>query len=181
MGVLETERLILRRYEYSDVPELVRLIGTEEVAATTLRIPYPYTEADAREFVASMQGDEESRFAIVIREGHKLCGGIGLRLNREHDRAELGYWIGVPYWGQGYATEASRAMLEHGFRTLGLHRIFAHHFRNNPASGKVLQKLGMQHEGCLRGHVKKWGQVIDVEVYGLLREKWDAANNSTPR
>jgi [ribosomal protein S5]-alanine N-acetyltransferase len=167
---LHTDRLVLRLHTLADAPELARLAGTREVAATTLRIPHPYSVADAEAYIIARQDvDEQLAFAIVLRENSVLLGGIGLRLEeKEHRHAELGYWIGAPYWGQGYATEASRAMLRYGFEVLNLHRIHASHFANNAASGNVLRKIGMKHEGTLRQHILKWGQYVDLEVYGML-------------
>jgi [ribosomal protein S5]-alanine N-acetyltransferase len=174
--MLETERLILRSFTLADIPDLVPLISAREVAATTLRIPHPYVEAHAREFITNMgsqpEGNPETAFAIVVRDGNRLCGGISLRVEREHQRAELGYWIGVPYWGNGYATEASLALLRYGFDELELQRIFASHFQHNAASANVLRKIGMRHEGCQRAHILKWGQFLDSELYGILRSEW---------
>jgi RimJ/RimL family protein N-acetyltransferase len=172
--VIETARLVLRGYEDSDTPELVRLIGAPEVAATTARIPHPYTEKDAQQFMAGTAASSEDRFAILRRSDLKLCGGIGLRHEPAHRHAELGYWIGVPYWGNGYATEASMAVLDYGFRELKLHRIVASHFTNNPASGKVLRKIGMRHEGCFREHLYKGNEFVDLEMYAVLRSEWVA-------
>jgi [ribosomal protein S5]-alanine N-acetyltransferase len=170
--ILETTRLRLRPYCDADIAELVPLIGTREVAATTLRIPHPYSAQDARDFVARIHDSDEVRLAITLRSDGRLCGGIGLRLEPEHQRAELGYWIGLPYWGKGYATEAALAMLRHGFETLKLHRIFASHFTHNSASGRVLGKLGMRYEGCQPEHIRKWDQFVDLELYGMLRQDW---------
>jgi len=111
-------------------------------------------------------------FAIERKEDGALVGAVGLRLEREHDRAELGYWIGVPYWGNGYATEAGKAVLRHGFEVEGLNRIYAFHFTNNPASGRVLQNIGMTFEGKRRAHTLKWGEYLDNEGYGILRSEW---------
>lgn len=172
---LQTARLVLRPYSQADVADLVRLAGTREVAATTLRIPHPYREQDAVDFVAACRPDADAgqsvRFAITLRETGEFCGGVGMRLELDHHRAELGYWVGVPYWGRGYATEAAQAMLGYGFGTLGLRRIYAQHVRENPASGRVLQKIGMRYEGCLRNHICKWDQFHDLEVYGLLKSE----------
>jgi ribosomal-protein-alanine N-acetyltransferase len=174
---LQTERLTLRVHALSDIPALMPLIGAREVAATTLRIPHPYTEADAQDFIADTQEDFSSgsglRLGIVLRESDTLCGGVGLRIEPDHRRAELGYWIGVPYWGNGYATEAARAVVKYGFGTLRLHRIFASHFANNPASARVLRKIGMRHEGSLRAHVLKWGEFLDLEMYGMVASDVD--------
>ena len=173
LPTLETARLQLRAYSEAEIPELVPLIGAREIAANTLRIPHPYTEQHARDFLAQIRTDVEFRFAVILRESGRLCGGVGLRPAAQHQHAELGYWIGVPYWGNGYATEATRELLRYGFENLGFHRIFASHFKNNVASGRILKKLGMRYEGCQREHLCKWDQFIDLELYGLLRQEWE--------
>jgi ribosomal-protein-alanine N-acetyltransferase len=169
---LQTERLTLRGYMLSDIPAMLPLISAREVAATTLRIPHPYTEAYAQDFIATAQKDIASgnclRVAIVLRESAIFCGGIGLMIEPDHARAELGYWIGVPYWGNGYATEAARAVVNYGFGSLGLQRIFASHVTHNAASGGVLRKIGMRYEGKMRAHILKWGKFQDLEMYGML-------------
>ena len=169
---LRTTRLLLRPYTPEDIPALLPLIGAREVAATTLRIPHPYTQAEAEEFIRRAQAgsDDSVRFAVEIKASSTLIGGVGLRLDPAHHHAELGYWIGVPYWGNGYATEAARALLLHGFNDLKLHRIHASHFSNNPASGNVLRKLGMRSEGYMRGHILKWGEYRDLELFGMLKD-----------
>ena len=171
---LETARLKLRPYTESDIAELVPLIGSREVAATTLRIVHPYTEQDARGFLRIAQDDDKIWLAVTLKSDARQIGGAGLRFDREHQNAELGYWFGVLYWGNGYATEAAREMLRYGFQGLGLHRIFASHFGHNAASGRVLKKLGMRYEGCQREHIRKWDQFLDSELYGILRHEWEA-------
>ena len=96
----------------------------------------------------------------------------GLHIASAHRRAELGYWIGAPYWRKGFATEAASAALAFGFETLRLNRIYAHHFAGNTASQRVLEKIGMRHEGRSRRHIQKWDQFVDVENYGLLAEEF---------
>jgi [ribosomal protein S5]-alanine N-acetyltransferase len=175
---LQTERLILRPYSPQDAAALLPLIGAREVAATTLRIPHPYTEEHVREFLAKAQADLASgdvlRVAIMLSESGTLCGGSGLMIERDHNRAELGYWIGVPYWGKGYATEATRALVRYGFENLKLNRIYASYMVVNAASGNVLRKLGMKYEGRQRAHMVKWGEVHDLEMYGMLASDADA-------
>ncbi len=168
--VLETERLTLNHFSEADIPELVPLIGAREVAANTLRIPHPYEEKHAREFLASVAKEDELRLAIRRRSDGRICGGIGLHPDMQHLRAELGYWIGVPFWGNGYATEAGRAVVRHGFEQVKLNRIFAAHFEGNEGSGNVLRKIGMKHEGCARQAILKWGKLMDLEMYAILRE-----------
>ena len=109
--------------------------------------------------------------AITLRSDHSLIGAIGLVIKPEQDVAELGYWVGKPWWGQGYATEAAQAIVDHGFRKLGLARIYAQCFSRNPASARVLEKAGMVKEGHLRKHFKKWDEFVDIEVFGVLREE----------
>jgi [ribosomal protein S5]-alanine N-acetyltransferase len=176
--VLHTPRLLLRPFRRDDIPALLLLIGAREVAATTLRIPHPYTAADAEAFLQYSDGvwqkREGARFGVFLREGERLLGGMGLQANREHRHAELGYWIGVPFWGKGYCTEAVREVVKYGFEALELQRIFATHFVNNPASGRILQKIGMKHEGTLRRHILKWGEYLDVELYALLASEYSS-------
>ncbi len=170
---LETARLKLRPYSDADIADLLPLIGGREVAATTLRIAHPYTEQDARDFLAFTHEAGKIWLAITSRQDSRQIGGVGLRVDEQHQHAELGYWLGAPYWGQGYATEAAREMLRYGFEDLGLHRIFASHFKHNPASGRILRKLGMRHEGCQREHLRKWDEFVDSELYGMLRQEWE--------
>jgi len=173
---LFTERIILRPYALNDAKELQRLIGDRAIADTTTNIPHPYEDGMAEEWISRRQETFERgvsvQFAITHREQGFFMGGIGLMIDREHERAEVGYWIGEPYWNQGYCTEAARAVLKYGFEVLKLNRIHANHFKRNPASGRVMQKIGMKHEGSLRQHVKRWGQFEDCETCGILRSEY---------
>ncbi len=119
-------------------------------------------------------------FQRAVESEGLLIGAVGLRIDDEDQRAELGYWIGKPYWGQGYCTEAAGAVIRFGFEQLGLNRIFAHHFARNPASGRVMQKLGMAHEGRLPQHVKKGDAFEDLELYGIVRETYEQACRPVP-
>ena len=85
----------------------------------------------------------------------------------------MGYWISKKFWNRGFASEAAKAILEYGFTTLGMNRIHAHHFTRNKASGRILLKIGMKHEGKLRQHVKKWDKFEDIEMYGILRSEFE--------
>jgi RimJ/RimL family protein N-acetyltransferase len=174
--MITTERLLLRAHELDDAPAMWRLINTREVALNTLRIPYPYPEEEAARWIGAREQREKEGdhvFAIVLRNSNELVGSIGLHLKDANDSAEIGYWIGMPYWGCGYATEAAGAMVRYGFEKYPLNRIYAMHFGRNPASGRVLQKIGMRHEGTLRQHIKKWDEYVDLECYGILRSDFD--------
>jgi RimJ/RimL family protein N-acetyltransferase len=172
---LTTAQLVLRPFQLSDVADIQRLAGDRDIAATTLRIPHPYLDGMAEEWLGSVNARYEKgdvvAFAITRDNDGALLGAIGLEICREHERAELGYWIGKPYWGNGYCTEAARTVVDYAFETLGLNRIVAHHLAHNEASGRVMRKVGMQYEGHLVQHVKKWGKFLDLIVYGLVRSK----------
>jgi RimJ/RimL family protein N-acetyltransferase len=169
---LRTARLLLRCIQLEDIPALVPLVGAREIAATTTNIPYPYTEDDARSFLTQSEIDFlEGRsifYLIAVAQTGELCGGVGLSIKPTHSHAELGYWIGVPYWGQGFATEAASAVVSFGFESLQLHRIYATVHSGNVASQRVLEKIGMRHEGRSREHVRKWDRFVDLENYGVL-------------
>lgn len=175
--LLKTERLILRPFTLEDALEVQRLAGDKDIAATTLFIPHHYEDGVAEEWIGKHQEEfdkgEVITFAIVHREDKFLVGAIALSdIKKEYETASMGYWIGKPFWNQGYCTEAAHAVLKYGFEVLNLNKIHAHHFKRNPASGKVMLKLGMRYEGCLRQHVKKWGKFEDIEAYGILREEF---------
>ncbi|HUN88169.1 MAG TPA: GNAT family protein [Terriglobales bacterium] len=171
---LRTERLLLRRYQRSDIPALLPLIGAREVAAQTLRIPHPYTEADARMMLHRFRSEGAHWFGIFLQPDEQLCGGAGLTVDQNHNRAEIGYWVGVPFWGQGIASEAARELMRYGFEDLKLHRIYAVCYTGNDASIRILEKFGMKHEGHSRQHFRKWGEYRDAENYGILADEWRA-------
>ena len=112
-------------------------------------------------------------FAITLAENDELIGAIGLDISKENNRAELGYWVGKPFWGKGYCTEAARRVIQYGLEELGLNRIFAHFMTKNPASGRVMEKAGMKYEGYLRQHVKKWDVYEDIKIYSILKSEFD--------
>ena len=169
---LTSKRLVLRPFTPGDAEDVQRLAGAEEVADTTLNIPHPYADGLAEAWIESHADafQERERVALAITDSSAvLVGAISLRLELGHERAELGYWIGVPYWGRGYATEAAGAMVEYGFNELGLNRIHAHHLARNPASGRVLEKAGLTHEGFHRAHILKNGRFEDIHSFAVLR------------
>lgn len=171
--VLETGRLLLRPLEMSDASRVRELAGNRKVARNTASIPYPYPEGAAEEWIAEQGGDDTRIvFAIVESGSEELVGGIGLHLEPEHERGELGYWIGEDRWGRGYATEAAEAVVRFAFEKLGLERVHARTFARNPASRRVLEKIGMRREGLLPRHFKKWNEFVDVECYGIVLEDW---------
>jgi [ribosomal protein S5]-alanine N-acetyltransferase len=173
---LQTARLILREFALADAPDVQRLVGEWEVARTLLSLPHPYEDGMSEKWIAThrpaYEAGERVTWAVALREQAALVGSITLHLHPPHDNAELGYWIGKPYWGCGYATEAAEEVVRYGFEDLGLHRIHASHFGSNPASGKVMRKVGMSHEGHRPEHYKQWETYEDRVEYGLLARDW---------
>jgi RimJ/RimL family protein N-acetyltransferase len=169
---LQTPRLLLRPFDLLDVKSVEALSSDRAIADTTVNVPHPYKDGMAKDWISTHQPlfekGELSTFAITEVSTSELVGNVSLTIEKHSQRAELGYWIGRPFWGNGYATEASHAVLEYGFSELSLHRIYAGCFTRNPASGKVLRKIGMKHEGCSREHVRKWDAFEDVEQYAIL-------------
>lgn len=177
--LLTTGRLLLRPFALSDAPDVQRLAGAREIADTTLNVPHPYADGMAEEWIGSHEaGYAEGSlaiYAVVHRPAEELLGAVGLVIDPQNALAELGYWIGVLYWGRGYATEAARALIDFGFGQLGLNRIQARHLLRNPASGRVMEKLGMTREGTFRQAVRKWERFEDVALYAMLSSDRDEA------
>jgi ribosomal-protein-alanine N-acetyltransferase len=177
--ILKTPRLHLRPFTLDDAPVVQQLAGAYEIARTTANIPHPYEAGVAESWIAShpqaYADGEAVTFAIVRRSTDRLIGAIGMHLNKDHHYAEIGYWIGVPYWNQGYCTEAARAMLAYGFSAWDLNRIQARHMAENPASGRVMQKIGMQREGTLRESIFRWNAYHDAVMYAILRSEFTAS------
>ncbi len=168
---LKTERLLLRRFRLGDASEVQQLAGNFNVAKMTLNVPYPYAPGMAEEWIGSHQENWESRtrvvYAIVKLNSHQLLGTTGL-MSIDGLQAELGYWIGEPYWGMGYCTEATEALIQFAFQKLGLRKIVAEHLTSNPASGKVMEKAGMKHIAT-KQKVDRHGNNVGMEIYEIRR------------
>lgn len=181
MGLVQnTERLQLRLLSLGDALAVERLAGDWEIAKSTLRIPHPYPPEAALDFILEQEAvfaeGHGVTFAITDAASGEFYGCIGLGYDAPNHRAELGYWLGVPYWGRGYATEAARKVVDFGFDYFRLNRIYSRHFVFNPASGRVLEKIGFQREGYRREAYYKEGLgFLDVVEYALLRRDWERA------
>ncbi len=181
---LRTDRLVLREFATADAPELHRLAQSREVARMMLHLPHPYEEGTAEEWIRGLRPMFESgkgtAFAVVVREGGTLIGTVSLYTRApdgtavfgEEGTGLLGFWLGVPYWNKGYATEAVAEVVRYGFEERGLRRIRANHFGSNEASGRVLRKVGMSHAGTRPNYYEKWGNTEDREEYVLPVQKW---------
>ena len=146
MCILESDRLILRPPRPTDIAAMVVWLGDYNVSQNLARVPFPYDEQDAEAFVAGVGREAETYVFSVLRSSDGLfLGGIGLHPDAEG--FEFGYWLGKPFWGQGYATEAAHRLVRFGFEELGLETVRGSRFADNPASGHVLAKLGARHNG----------------------------------
>ncbi|MBW5412564.1 GNAT family N-acetyltransferase [Pseudomonas sp. MAG002Y] len=177
LPLLKTHRLQLRPYVPADAPFHYLLADNPDIASMTGTLPSPYTLELAKHWISNherwfMEG-RSLNLAVVLQEHAALIGTISLSgFGSPHRKAGLAYWIGKAYWNQGYCSEAARVVIEYGFTTLGLNRIFGECFKRNRASIRVLEKLGMSYEGCRREDMHKAEQFEDVMMYGLLRKEW---------
>lgn len=171
---IETDRLILRLFEMADAEAVATLCNNYNLSKNTLYLPYPYTLQDALQWIERHEKnfltDRCYEFAITDKESGEVYGAIALSNNPAFEQGEIAYWIGEPHWGKGYATEAAQAVVRFAFEHKKMHKVFARYFSSNPASGKVMEKIGMQKEGVLKDHLKKDEEFKDVVYYGIIRE-----------
>ncbi len=173
---LFTKRLILRPYILSDAERVETLASDRQVAEMTAAIPHPYPEGLAVTWISRHEEKAAEKgsytFAVVLKSTEELVGTLTFRIDQEDHKAELGYWFGVPYWGNGYCTEAAERMVEYGFEEAGLNKVWAAAMTKNAASIKVIQKLGFEHEGTFKQDAFKFGVYENMEYYGLLKEQY---------
>jgi RimJ/RimL family protein N-acetyltransferase len=158
------------------------MCGDPAIADTTLAIPHPYPDGAAEQWISthadSFRQGTEVVLAITLKPDGQVVGSMALSINKNHQRGELGYMVAREHWNRGYCTEAARALMSYGFGALGLNRIQAAHFPRNPASGRVMQKLGMTREGLLRQYVSNRGTREDVIMYSILRREFGATERT---
>jgi RimJ/RimL family protein N-acetyltransferase len=156
MCVLESQRLILRPYRPSDIEAMTVWLGDFDVSRMMARIPHPYTEEDAEAFLAR-EPAEEQVFAIERKADGVFLGATGINPAEGY---EFGYWLGKPFWGFGYATEAVARLVAYAFARFGVDAVRAGFFADNPASGHVLAKLGARHNGSKLRDCRARGQAV---------------------
>ena len=175
---LETDRLTLRRPTAADAPVIERLAGEADVARHTANIPHPYPPGAAAAWLAGLSDESEIVWAIERREGGEFLGCIGLRPDPDAGRGVPGYWIGKPYWGQGYATEALRAVVAYAFDTRRFDRLDCSAAIGNAASARVQEKLGFVSTGRAMEPAPARGDAMEVETRSLARTDWEAARRA---
>lgn len=169
---ITTKRLVLRIFQKSDAVAVTKLCNNYNIYKNTLYLPYPYTIEDALSWIEhhldNFNANKSYEFAITDKESGKLYGAIALSNNQMFNNGEIAYWIGKKFWGNGYATEAAQAILHFAFEEKQYHKVFARYFNSNPASGRVMQKLGLKKEGILIDHVRKENRFEDLVYYGII-------------
>lgn len=173
MTIIKSKKFILRPYRKGDEEAVARHAHDKEIAANTA-VPYPYTLKDAKEWVKINltkynKPDSDHRVFAIEIDG-EACGTVSLcKIVKEH-KAELGYWLGRKYWGQGVMIEVVKLITKYGFKELKLRRIYAHVYLFNPASKKVLEKAGYETEGILKKEAKKGGKYIDAYLLAKVKK-----------
>jgi RimJ/RimL family protein N-acetyltransferase len=167
--VLETERLTLRAPRHEDVKAIALLVNDRRIAENTARIPHPYGVDDAREFIHAVnRGDGEVAFVITLAD--TLIGGCGI--DPREGGPEIGYWLGVPYWGRGYATETVRAVIDYAFGELEHDTLVAGARVSNPASRRVLEKCGFQWAGVRLSRIRAINSAAPIDRFRIDRKLW---------
>jgi RimJ/RimL family protein N-acetyltransferase len=168
--VLATERLVLRAPRFDDAKAIATLVNDRRIAENTLRIPHPYGLADAESFIATANADDGER-AFLITRGAAVLGACGIA-RRDGEEPEIGYWLGVAFWGRGYATEAARGVIDHAFGDLGYDCLAGGARVSNPASRRVLEKCGFQWTGVGLYRIRALASSAPVDRFRLDRRLW---------
>jgi RimJ/RimL family protein N-acetyltransferase len=169
--VLATERLILRAPCFEDARPIAALANDRRIAENTLRIPHPYGLADAQSFITAANAPGGEIVFLIATRGGTVIGACGLARFGE-EAPEIGYWLGVPFWGQGYATEAARAVIDHAFGDLGYDVLVGGARVSNPASRRVLEKCGFQWTGVGLYRIRALASSAPVDRFRLDRRRW---------
>lgn len=171
MNLKVNDTIVLRNWKVSDVKRLVMLANNEKIARNMKdAFPHPYTEQDAKQWIEHCN-EEKSSLLLAIEYKGEFVGGIGAHFKKDISRynAELGYWIGEPYWGKGIGTEVISFFSDYVMKNYKLNRIYGEVFSSNPASAKALEKNGFKKEATLEKAVFKNGFFLDVWVYSKLK------------
>jgi RimJ/RimL family protein N-acetyltransferase len=174
--VLETERLLLRAPRLEDAETIAALADDRRVAENTLRIPHPYALADAESFIDSANAAAGEIVFLITTHGARVLGICGVR-KVDGEQPEIGYWLGVPFWGKGYATEAARAVIDHAFDNLGYDVLIGGARVSNPASRRVLEKCAFQWTGVGLYRIRALASSAPVDRFRLDRRLWASLKN----
>jgi len=169
LPILATARLVLRAPRRSDVKAIATLVNDRRIAANTARIPHPYAIEDAEQFIAAVNKREGEACFVITLDG----APIGMcSVDLREDGPELGYWLGVAYWGRGFATEAVRALIDYAFDDLEHDTLISGARVNNPASRRVLEKCGFQWTGVRLSRIRAINSAAPIDRFRLDRGLW---------
>ena len=169
--ILETERLALRKPVLADVKAIAHLANDRRIAEMTRRLPHPYLQDHAVDFVTSLGERRDTVFLIEL--DHQPIGMVGVDW-REPELPELGYWLGVAHWGQGFATEAARAVIDFTFEEFAVEHLISGARVANPASRNILEKCGFQWSGVELHRFEAIGSSTPVDCFKLSRSVWSS-------
>lgn len=180
---LTSKRLILRAPSIVDIPQLTKLANNKNISTMLAGMPHPYITEDAEAFIEKTnqkyQQQKSVQYAIIDAKTQQLIGVVGFSISHVHNHVTLGYWLGEKYWGEGFMSEACATLMEYAFMHLNVYRVASHHFHTNPASGKVMKKIGLLYEGKRLGHFKKGKEYLDICDYGLLASAYKEGAKSS--
>jgi len=173
MLTITTARLVLRPFDITDAQRISELCNNYNIYKSTLTLPYPYPIESALAWIPThednFKNDRLYEFALTDKTTGELYGAMSLSNNKTHKNGEVAYWVGEEYWGNGYATEALKALITFAFTEKGYHKVWGRFFDSNPSSGRVMQKAGMVKEGLLSEHIIKEGKFLDLILYGIVK------------
>jgi RimJ/RimL family protein N-acetyltransferase len=170
--VLETARLILRAPRLGDAKVIAALANDRQIAENTARIPHPYKITDAKDWIAGANKDPDGASYVITLADGTLIGGCSLAVRDNDPPAEIGYWLGLPYWGKGFATEAVRALIDHAFGDLDHEALQSSARVTNPGSRRVLEKCGFQWTGVGLCRIRAIHSSAPVDRFRLERGIW---------
>ncbi|MGU3308016.1 GNAT family N-acetyltransferase [Pseudomonas sp. M5A4_2d] len=174
---ISTPRLLLRALEMDQAETLFHLANGPKIADNTANIPSPYTLETAQGFIAGnaekYRAGELLNLGMHVRETGALIGIVSLRLNPRHHYGQLGGWVAAHCRNQGYAAEAASAVMDFGFAELGLQRVGSQCFGRNKESARVMEKIGLRYEGCMRQAFLKNGVYEDLLGFATVRGDWE--------
>ncbi len=173
--VLETERLMLRRPTLADVKAIAHLANDRRIAENTRRLPHPYSQDHAIEFVRAIANDKRET-VFLIENNFTPIGVVGIDW-RQADAPELGYWLGVEHWGQGFGTEAARAVIDLTFEEFDVEHLISGARVANPSSRNILEKCGFQWSGVELHRFEALGSSTPVDCFRLSRSVWSSLKN----
>lgn len=177
-AVLQTQRLTLRKPVMADAIAVTDLANDRRIAENTRRLPHPYSQDDAEQFVGSLQDEAATDAVFLIELDYRPIGMVGIDW-REPDAPELGYWLGVEHWGRGFATEAVRAAIDYTFEEFAIDQLIAGARVANPASRNILEKCGFQWTGVQLHRFEAIGSSTPVDCFKLTRGVWSSLKNWT--